>query len=92
MLKVDVELCEYEVLSSLSAHLPEVKVIYLEYGSRELRRSIERLLDPTHDLYLGEMSLDQGEVVYVRRDLAALPEARERLWQIFIERKLAADT
>lgn len=86
VLKVDVELSEYEVLSSLRAFLPEVKVVYVEYGSRQIRRSIERLLDPTHDLYLGEMSLDQGECVYVRRDLAAAEGARERLWEIFVER------
>lgn len=89
LLKVDVELCEYEVLSSLARYLPEVKVVYLEYGSREIRRAIERLLDPTHDLYLGEMSLDQGEVTYVRRDLAALDAAKERLWEIFVERAQA---
>ena len=86
VLKVDVELSEYEVLSSLAAFLPSVKVIYLEYGSRQIRRDIERLLDPTHDLYLGKMSLDQGEVVYVRRDLAERAGARERLWSIVVER------
>lgn len=90
VLKVDVEMCEFEVLSSLAALVPSVKAIYLEYGSRELRRAIEGLLDPTHDLYLGEMSLDQGEVVYVRRDLAALDGARSRLWEIFVERKAHA--
>lgn len=90
VLKVDVELCEYEVLTSLEAFLPFVRVIYLEYGSRRLRRQIEHLLDPTHDLYLGEMSLDQGECVYLRRDLADLGEAKQHLWKLFIRRKQAS--
>jgi FkbM family methyltransferase len=90
VLKVDVEMCEYEVLKSLEGYLPEVKVVYLEYGSRDIRRLIERLLDPTHDLYLGELSLDQGEVIYLRRDLALLDAAKDRLWEIFCERSLAA--
>jgi FkbM family methyltransferase len=90
VLKVDVELCEYEVLSSLAALLPSVKVVYFEYGSRQIRRSIERLLDPTHDLYLGKMSLDQGECIYLRRDLADRDGAKERLWAIFGERAKAS--
>lgn len=90
VLKVDVELCEYEVLKSLEAMLPSVKAIYLEFGSRQIRRSIERLLDPTHDLFLAEMSLDQGECIYVRRDLAAVDAAKTRLWEIFVERSQAA--
>lgn len=90
VLKVDVELSEYEVLVGLEALLPTVKVLYLEYGSRQIRRAIERLLEPTHELYLGEMSLDQGECTYLRQDLCDLPGARERLFTILAERNAAA--
>lgn len=89
VLKVDVELCELEVIGSLRQFLPETSVVYFEYGHRDLRRGIDRLLDPTHDLYLGEMSLDQGECVYLRRDLAARPEAKDHLWQIYVDRAQA---
>ena len=61
ILKVDVEGCEIEVLESLAEFLPMVKVCYLEYDSRQARRDIARLLDPTHELYIGCMFLDQGE-------------------------------
>ena len=82
VLKVDVEGCEYEVLHSLRHLLPTVKVVYVEYGQRELRRSIVRLLDPTHDLYFGLTTLDQGECIYLRRDLADHPDARPFILQI----------
>lgn len=91
VLKVDVELSELDVLEGFGAFVPAVKAIYLEYGSRKLRRAIDRLLDPTHDLYLGEMSLDQGECVYVRRDLADLDAATTRLWEIYVERARARE-
>lgn len=76
VLKLDVEGCEVEVLRSLQPLLPTVKVLYVEYDSRSARREIEALLAPTHDLYFSQMQfLDQGEVLYVRSDVADLPEA-----------------
>jgi FkbM family methyltransferase len=69
VLKVDVEGCEVEVLESLGALLPTVKVLYVEYDSRVARRSIDALLADTHELYIGLTFLDQGEIVYLRKDL-----------------------
>lgn len=82
VLKVDVEGCEVEVLESLAGLLPTVKVLYVEYDSREARRDIERLLDPTHDLYVGKLLLDQGECVYLRKDLADGAAATDHLRQV----------
>lgn len=92
VLKVDAELSELAVFSSLKPYLPETSVVYLEYGSRHNRRAIHRMLDDTHDLYLGMMSLDQGECTYLRRDLAELDVAKERLVEIFVERKARQET
>ena len=81
ILKVDVEGCEVEVLTSLTALLPTVQVLFVEYDSREARKAIGRLLDATHELYVGRMLLDQGECVYLRTDLAQLDAATEHLRQ-----------
>ena len=80
VLKVDVEV---EVLESLADLLPTVKVLYVEYGSREIRRDIARLVDPTHELYDGVMYLDQGECVYLNRELVDLDAATTHLRQAF---------
>jgi FkbM family methyltransferase len=82
VLKVDVEGCEVDVLTSLAALLPTVKVLYVEYDSRHARRALGRLLDETHELYGGKMLLDQGECVYVRSDLAGLDRATEVLREL----------
>jgi FkbM family methyltransferase len=84
VLKVDVEGCEVQVLEGLASLLPTVKVLYVEYDSRVARRAIDSLLAPTHELYLAMlMALDQGECMYVRKDLADHPQAVERLRAIF---------
>jgi FkbM family methyltransferase len=84
ILKIDVEGCEVEVLESLVPLLPTVQVLYVEYDSRRARRELEHLLASTHELYLAMMmALDQGECLYVRKDLADHPDARERLRTIF---------
>lgn len=83
ILKLDAEGCEVDVLSSLGRLLPSVKVIYVEYDSREDRREIERLVGSTHELYSGLMFLDQGECVYLRKDLADLAPASEHLRKMF---------
>ena len=76
VLKVDVEGCELAVLRSLEPLLDTVKVIYVEYETRGHRREIDALLAPTHELYFAMMlALDQGEVVYLHRDLVDQPEA-----------------
>lgn len=77
VLKVDVEGSEAAVMTSLRDLLPTVKLLYLEYDSRSARRTLEALVDETHDLYLGMMYLDQGECIYLRRDLADDPRASE---------------
>ena len=82
VLKVDVEGCEVEVLQSLSGLLTTVKALYVEYDSRQARRDIEALLEPTHDLYKGLVFLDQGECIYVRKDYAQQEAATEALRDI----------
>jgi hypothetical protein len=83
ILKVDVEGAEIEVLSGLAPLLPTVKVLFVEYDSREARRELGRLLDATHELYTGMMFLDQGECIYLGADLAALDAATEHLRRSF---------
>jgi FkbM family methyltransferase len=82
VLKIDVEGCEIEVLTSLAALLPTVKVLFVEYDSRQARKSLGRLLDDTHELYSGKMLLDQGECIYLRSDLADLDRATEVLREL----------
>jgi FkbM family methyltransferase len=84
ILKVDVEGCEVEVLEGLAALLPAVKVLFVEYDSRRARRALGRLLDPTHELYVGNMFLDQGECTYLRADIAELDAATEQLRRAFV--------
>src|SRR5690606_29800180 len=79
ILKVDVEGAEVEVLLSLGELLATVKVLYVEYDSRRARRAIAGLLEGTHELYVGSLLLDQGEIIYLRRDLADRPAATEQL-------------
>ena len=67
------------MLESLAPLLPTVKVLYVEYDSRQARRALARLLDPTHELYVGKMFLDQGECTYLRSDFASDPAATEWL-------------
>jgi hypothetical protein len=83
VLKLDVEGCEIRVLESLAPLLPEVKVLYVEYDSRQARRDLGRLLDDTHELFSGSMLLDQGECTYLRRDLAEGDAASNRLVELF---------
>lgn len=83
ILKIDTEGCEIDVLRSLGPLVATTKVIYLEYHSRADRRALGPLLEPSHELYAGKMFLDQGECVYLRRDLAELPEANRPLSEMF---------
>jgi FkbM family methyltransferase len=81
ILKVDVELCELDVLDGFANLLPSVKVLYIEYGSRSMRREIQRRLALSHVLYAGDLFLDQGECIYVRRDISTrtpAPALRQR--------------
>ena len=85
VLKVDVEGCEAEILESLEALLPTVKVLYVEYDSRAARRTIEALLADTHELYISRSFLDQGETLYLRKDLVVDTEVAHahlrELWE-----------
>jgi FkbM family methyltransferase len=83
VMKVDVERCEVDVVESLAGLLPTVKVLYLEYDSREARRELERLLADTHELYIGSMFLDQGECVYLRKDFAVGDAANAHLRELW---------
>ncbi|MFP5255290.1 MAG: FkbM family methyltransferase [Acidimicrobiia bacterium] len=79
VLKLDVEGAEVEVLESLAPLLPTVKVLFVEYDSRQARQRVAELVEPSHELYVGILFLDQGEATYLRRDLADHPGAREHL-------------
>jgi FkbM family methyltransferase len=79
ILKVDVEGCEVEVLEGLVDLLPTVKLLFVEYDSRHARKALGRLLDATHELYIGNMFLDQGECAYLRADVAGIDAATEHL-------------
>ena len=82
VLKIDVEGCEIGVLEGLADLLPTVKVLYVEYDSRQSRRDIESMLDATHELYTGMLFLDQGECIYLRKDLADRDAATEFLREL----------
>lgn len=82
VMKVDVEGAEVEVLESLAHLLPTVKVLYLEYDSRQARQALADLIEATHELYVGVMFLDQGECIYLRQDLADHPGAGPQLLEI----------
>lgn len=75
VMKLDTEGCEIEILESIEELIPTLKVLYVEYHSRQGRRDLGRLLDDTHELYGGKMLLDQGEIVYLRKDLASTSDA-----------------
>lgn len=85
IVKLDVEGCEVDVLRSLDALVATIKVAYVEYDSRTARREIDAVFDPTHHLYSGKVLLDQGEVVYLRADLADDPRADQYLRDTFTE-------
>jgi FkbM family methyltransferase len=82
VLKIDVEGSEIGVLTGLAALLPTVKALYIEYDSRSSRREIDAILDDTHELYTGMLFLDQGECVYLRKDLADLDAALDCLREL----------
>jgi FkbM family methyltransferase len=83
ILKVDVEGCEVEALEGLAGLLPRVKVLFVEYDSRQARKALGRLVDATHELYVGKEFLDQGECTYLRADLAELNAATDQLRRAF---------
>lgn len=85
IVKLDVEGAEVEILRGLVPLLPTTKVLYVEYDSRDARRELDRLLEPTHELYAAAfLTLDQGECTYVRKDVADHPEAKPFLLRRFL--------
>lgn len=72
ILKIDTEGCEVPILESMRSALATVRVLYLEFHSREDWRRIDELLEATHTLGLGRYFFGGGEVVYVRTDLLPL--------------------
>jgi FkbM family methyltransferase len=86
LLKVDAEGCEADILEDIRDLLPGVSVIYVEYDSTEDRRRIDKLLEPTHDLCHGVLFLDQGEAIYVARELLADEGRRSSIIEFFLAR------
>ena len=92
VMKLDVEGCEVEVLESLKDLIPTIQVLYVEYDSRQARRRIDDLLRDTHELYLAMMmALDQGECIYLRKDLAEAIDAEAELRKIFAAPPVSPD-
>ena len=70
ILKLDTEGCEVPILRSLQKHLPEIKLVYVEYHSDRDRRLIDCLLAKTHVLWRGHVPLAyRGEFCYLNRKL-----------------------
>jgi len=70
ILKIDTEGCELRILRSLSAYLPEVKVLYVECHSERDRRMIDEMLAETHVLWRGQVRFAyRGEFCYLKREL-----------------------
>lgn len=85
VLKVDIEGAELVLLEHLAPLLPDVRVLYVEYDSADLRRDIERLLSDTHHLaYARFLTLDQGEAVYIAEELARDPTMRDALIETYL--------
>lgn len=83
VLKVDVEGSEVDVLRGLAHLLPTTKVVYVEYGSRALRREVFAILEQHHEFLLGSLMLDQGECVFLRADLCDHPGVEQYLTERF---------
>ncbi len=77
VMKVDVEGCEFDVLDSMRDLLPSIRLLYVEYDSKDSRLEIDDLLRPTHWLAMGQMFLSQGEAVYISNDVLAAEKAVE---------------
>jgi FkbM family methyltransferase len=69
ILKIDTEGCEVAILQGMGDLLSSVKVAYLEFHSEDDRKEIDRLLGDTHDLVLGKIVHQIGNVIYVAKDL-----------------------
>lgn len=83
VLKVGAEPGAADVIESLTGLLPTVKVLFAEYGSRQMRRELARLVEPTLELYVGVMFLDQGKCSYLNCELVDLDAANDHLRQAF---------
>ena len=82
ILKVDVEGLEVEVLASLGTLMSTAKVVHVEYDSAQTRRDIAAMIESTHELFIGKLFLGQGEITYVRTDIAESPAASHWLSSI----------
>jgi FkbM family methyltransferase len=91
VLKIDVEGCEVDVLESLASFLPTVKALYVEYDSRHARKRIDDIVEATHDMYKGLVFLDQGECLYLRKDIARLGTSKEYLGVLWRAHQAAHD-
>jgi len=78
ILKLDTEGCEVPILRSLSAWIPRISAIYVEFHSGADRLEIDRLLSPTHYLCRGAIKqFCRGELCYLAK--TSLHPDEERL-------------
>ncbi len=86
IVKIDTARPTPETLSPLGAQVAQVQAFYVVHHDRADMPAVDRLLEATHELYLGSVFLDRGISVYLRRDLADLDAANARLLEIFAAR------
>ncbi len=68
VLRVATDGQEVEMLTSLELWLKDIKVIYVEFGSEQDRKQIDRMRDPSHIIWQGIMSQgSQGCLCYLSR-------------------------
>jgi len=71
LIKIDTEGAEVPILRSLGGFLAEAAIVHMEFHSREDRRAIDDLMNPTHCLYNGVIeSAHRGHFTYVANALA----------------------
>lgn len=67
ILKVDTEGCELPIFRGLADYLPDIQVIYMEFHSKDDWRELDAMLAPSHELMVGKVLFENGELVYLHR-------------------------
>jgi FkbM family methyltransferase len=84
LVKIDTEGSEVPILTSLADVLTGTSIIHVEFHSREDRRRIDDLLNPTHGLCGGTVeSVHRGQFLYVINELIPykIAEAPLSAWE-----------
>jgi FkbM family methyltransferase len=74
LIKIDTEGAELPIIRSLGNIVRNAATVYIEFHSREDRRAIDDLMNPSHCLFLGEIeSAHRGHFTYVANALVTYP-------------------